>query len=236
METTEKESRETPQPPIVGVKESGYEFLTGREGHYLRKRSKLFEACVRIELNPDLPEIKESAIWLAPKIPYPIVASCVSFFRAVWAEHGTEAIALLFLEDREWSASAPEQVAGPASLSYSAMKGRRPAGSIHSHGAMRAFHSGTDLRDAEEFDGIHLVVGRLDLSNPEFASALHVNGRQFVMEPKEVVDGLPEPSSEGVWHPWLEKVKTAAPTEQEKGRVNQFEEEDDELWDRLMEY
>ena len=212
-----------------------YEFLTGRDGHYLRKRTRLFEACVRTPNNPEMPELQESAKWLAPKIPYAVIADCVAFFRAVWAEHGSEAIALLFLEDGIWSAEAPQQSVGPAALSYGSLpQGRRSVGSIHSHGAMRAFHSGTDLRDAEEFDGVHLVVGRLDLPCPEFASALHVNGRQFVMDPKEIVDGLPEPMSAGLWHPWLEKVRKERPPALE--RITNLDEEDEELWDRLLEY
>jgi len=181
-----------------------------------------------------MPEIQESAKWLAPKIPYAVVADCVAFFRAVWAEHGSEAIALLFLEDGKWSAEAPQQAVGPASLSYGSLpQGRRPVGSIHSHGAMKAFHSGTDLRDAEEFDGVHLVVGRLDLPCPEFPASLHVNGRQFQLDMKEIVDGLPEPMSAGLWHPWLEKVKKERPPMREQ--FKNLDEEDEELWERFME-
>jgi len=221
----------------IGVTEKAhqnYEFLTGRCGHYLRKRTRLFEACVKVESNPELPEMKESAKWIAPKIPYAVIAECLAFFRAVWAEHGTEAIALLFLEDGKWSASAPPQMVGPASLSYESVQlGQRPVGSIHSHGAMRAFHSGTDLRDASEFDGIHLVVGRFDLPNPEFAAALHVNGKQFPLDPQEIVDGLPKPEPDGLYHPWLAMLTKASQFKATK--LSNEEEEDEDLWQDFME-
>lgn len=222
------------QTDVTKKTHQSYEFLTGHDGHYLRKRTRLFEACVQVESNPELPEMKESAKWIAPKIPYAVIAECVAFFRAAWAEHGTEAIALLFLDDGKWSASAPPQTAGPASLSYESVQlGQRPVGSIHSHGAMRAFHSGTDLRDASEFDGIHLVVGRLDLPNPEFAAALHVNGKQFSIDPAEIVAGLPKPEPAGLYHPWLAMLTKAS--QFEKPEFHNDEEEDEDLWRHFME-
>ena len=99
---------------------------------------------------------------------------------------------------------------------------------------MRAFHSGTDLRDASEFDGVHLVVGRLDLPSPEFATALHVNGRQFQLEAKEIVDGLPAPQKAELWHPWLDMVTKANPLERMK--PSNDEEEDEDLWRHFMEF
>ena len=235
MEMPSSTAQRQPQDTVVKNPNQSYEFLTGKDGHYLRKRTRLFEACVKTPNNPEMPEIGESAKWLAPKMPYAVIADCVAFFRAVWAEHGSEAIALLFLEDSKWSAEAPQQAVGPASLSYGSLPaGRRPVGSIHSHGAMKAFHSGTDMRDAEEFDGVHLVVGRLDLPSPEFVAALHINGRQFQLDIKEIVDGLPEPMSAGLWHPWLDMVKKSHPPAIE--RFKHLDEEDEELWDRLMEY
>lgn len=234
MEMQSTTTHQQPQVDFTRKAPQSYEFLTGRDGHYLRKRTRLFEACVQVESNPELPEMKESVKWLAPKIPYAVIADCVAFFRAVWAEHGTEAIALLFLDNGKWSASAPPQTAGSASLSYKGNPyGRRPVGSIHSHGAMKAFHSGTDLRDASEFDGIHLVVGRLDLPSPEFAAALHVNGRQFQLDPQAIIDGLPKPEPAGLWHPWLDMVTKANPLERMK--ISNDEEEGEELWRHFME-
>ena len=227
--------RRQPQDAAKGSPDQSYEFLTGRDGHYLRKRTRLFEACVRTPSNPNISELQESAKWLAPKIPYAVIADCVAFFRAVWAEHGSEAIALLFLEDGKWSAEAPQQTVGSASLSYGSLpQGRRPVGSIHSHGAMKAFHSGTDIRDAGEFDGVHLVVGRLDLPNPEFAAAFHINSRQFQLDMQEIVDGLPEPASAGLWHPWLEMVRKSKPPVPQQFK-NLDEDEEEDLWERFME-
>jgi hypothetical protein len=202
--------------------QQSHEFLTGHDGHYLRKRTRLFDACVKTPVNPEMPVMQESAKWIAPKIPYAVIADCIAFFRAVWAEHGSEAIALLSLENDRWNAQAPMQEVGPASLSYESIPGLRPVGSIHSHGSMKAFHSGTDLQDASEFDGIHIVVGRLDLPNPEFVAALHVNGKQFPADIREIVEGLPLPQPSGLWHPWLSAVQSTS--------------KEEDIWPTFMEF
>ena len=185
-----------------------YQYMTGKDGHYLKKRTRLFDAVVKVDVNPDLPVIEESATFTAQKIPYAVLAEAIAFFRAVWAKTGAEAIVLLWFDKGQWSVHAPAQIVGPASLKYGRLQnGLTPVGSIHSHGAMGAFHSGTDRNDAAEFDGVHIVVGRLDRAVPELAVALHVNGKGFDLEPEQVIEGLPVAAVKEDDHPWLEMVE-----------------------------
>lgn len=217
------------QIPILRAGEEapieGPAYVLGRQGAYLRKTTPLFESLLKAGTLADLPEVEERISWRGPKIPYKLILEALSFFRSVLEAHASEAIVLLTLEDGKWGILAPEQTVGAAHLDYKTdpeIARKRPVGTIHSHCDMGAFFSATDEKDVEDFDGVHLVLGRISLPVPEIAASVTVNGRSVPLALSEVIQGLPEAAKAPKDHPWLAKVK--------KGVAATLWGDDDELW------
>ena len=207
-ETMMKEKIKTTIPVInAGDKvPDGPCYMLARDGYYLRKSNRLFDAVVKIAALPDFDEVAESVKWNAPKIPSKIIDESLEFFRAVHDEHKSEAIVLLALEKGVWSIVVPDQQVSPASLKYECPAGANLAGTIHSHCGMDAFFSGTDTNDVASFDGVHIVLGRIDRRDYEIEAGVYVNGRLFKGEPGNIIEGYEKSKRDEGPHPWLEKV------------------------------
>lgn len=188
--------------------DSGPVYVISHDGFYLRKQSPLFDAIVKVNQIPDFESIEESLTWTAPTVPYSLIEEALEFFRAVYDQHEAEAIALLTLNDGIWSNVVPEQKVSRASLDYQMPKLTGLAGTIHSHGNMDAFFSGTDHKDVAGFDGLHIVLGKIDRRVPRIKAGVYVNGRLFEFEPKDIIEGLPAEHTVNGEHPWLIKVKS----------------------------
>ena len=207
-ETMMKEKIKTTIPVInAGDKvPDGPCYMLARDGYYLRKSNRLFDAVVKIAALPDFDEVAESVKWNAPKIPSKIIDESLEFFRAVHDEHKSEAIVLLAFDRGSWSIVVPEQKVSPASLKYECPAGANLAGTIHSHCGMGAFFSGTDTNDVANFDGVHIVLGRIDRREYEIEVGVYVNGRLFKGEPGNVIEGYEKSKRDEGPHPWIEKV------------------------------
>ncbi len=185
-----------------------YAYIIGRDGFYLKKRTPLFEAVVRVNEIPDLAELKPTAALLAPPIPYTLIEEALAFFRAVYQKYQSEAMVFLLFENNAWSIEPGAQEVASASVSYENAlhkSGKRPAGTIHSHCNMGASFSGIDDGDDMHSDGVHVTIGKISEEYPEIACSLAVNGSRFHVEPKDLISELPAVKLEN--HPWLEKVK-----------------------------
>jgi hypothetical protein len=159
-----------------------YAYIIGRDGFYLFKRTALFEAVVKVDKIPLLDEEKETATLLAPKIPYPLIAEALAFFRAVFEKYRSEAMVFLLFENNAWSIEPGAQEVASASVSYENAlhkSGKRPAGTIHSHCNMGASFSGIDDGDDMHSDGVHITIGKISEEFPEIACSLAVNGSRF---------------------------------------------------------
>ncbi|MDD5600013.1 MAG: hypothetical protein PHV82_18860, partial [Victivallaceae bacterium] len=106
----------------------------------------------------------------------------------------------------------PEQEVSTAKLDYKVPKLTGLAGTIHSHGNMDAFFSGTDHRDVAGFDGVHIVLGKIDHNLPRIKTGVYVNGRLFEFEPETLIDGIPPEHQVNLEHPWLAKVRSTQQT------------------------
>jgi hypothetical protein len=73
--------------------------------------------------------------------------------------------------------------------------GWRVVGSMHSHGAFRAYASTTDEDDEAELDGLHVVVGDLGGRSIGYAAAVVVDGVRFDLKPSRPSSGRDGSSS-----------------------------------------
>jgi len=186
--------------------EKGPAYIIGRDGYYMRKDSCLCRSVVRVKSIPDLEPVMEFVDWTAPKLPYALIEEALEFFRAVYDLHEAESITLLTLNGEVWRNEVPDQKVSRIKLDYSIPHLEGLAGTIHSHGNMDAFFSDTDHKDVADFDGLHIVLGKIDRKVPRICAGVYVNGHLFKFEPEQLIGNLPEETSINVNHPWLERV------------------------------
>lgn len=187
--------------------ETGPVYVIGKEGFYLRKHSALYESMVKIDDIPAFEPVTEYVNWTAPKLPYALLEEALEFFRAVYDRHEAEAIALLNFSNGIWSNVVPEQEVSGSRLDYKMPKLDGLAGTIHSHGNMDAFFSATDHNDVADFDGIHIVLGKINRNVPRIKAGVYVNGRLFEFEPEALIESIPVECTEDMEHPWLKQVR-----------------------------
>ncbi len=185
-------------------------YIVGKDGFYLKKRTELYECTVKVPELPEYPEVREKVQWTASKLPWSLIESTLDFFRAVYMKYQGEAIVLVTHDDGAWDISVPRQTVEPAHLKYRSVDKVTPVGTIHSHCNMGAFFSGTDDGDVVNFDGLHIVLGRISLPFPEIATAVYINGRMFECRPEDIIADMPGYSeNKDSKHPWMKNVRPA---------------------------
>ncbi len=174
-------------------------YLIGQNGAYLHKKSLLGTSLIPTTKFPKaLGEIKadKGIFWFtAERIPATLCAQIVSFFRRIWETHKAEAEVLLTFnpDTKEWRAFIPTQKVSTTSVEMAyepahIKQGFYVVGTMHSHCNFSAFHSGTDINDAQNSgEGIHLTIGFVDRKVPQVVAMVMVGGIQFNFSKIEVV-------------------------------------------------
>lgn len=183
-----------------------FAYVTGHTGHFLVKRNKLFEACVRVECIPGQPEQREFFRLKTGKIPMALFRQVLAFLEKVYEAHRSEGIVLLTHENGQWGIHVPDQEVGAAHLKYENKEKARVVGSIHSHPGFTSTPSGTDEHDELDFDGIHVVTaGFLPIADCITAFGV-VNGRRFRIPVEDLIEDL-APVEATFPEEWLKRVK-----------------------------
>jgi hypothetical protein len=173
--------------------ESGY--LVGKNGLYARVVSNWVEGVVPVKSIPVLEEIVPRARFILPRFPASELAKILAFFHEVDEEHSSEAAVMIhYGEKKGWVVTCPEQDVGPGFVDYEMtdrVEGTRCLGTMHSHVRMSAFHSGTDLKDEEVFDGVHVTIGHVH-KLPVFDCSIdmRVRGFRFTLRPEQFFEGV----------------------------------------------
>src|SRR3972149_1761004 len=89
--------------------DESYAYITAKGGHYLFKRGEMFDACVKVDEIPDLPEQEEFIELKTTKIPFELIEQTLAFFQKVYDKYGTEAMVLLTYEEKKWGLYVPAQ-------------------------------------------------------------------------------------------------------------------------------
>ena len=182
--------------------ESGTYFLVSGNGMWLHKDTDTFKAFVpveRISVLEDL-NIDSFVTYSLPKIPKESVWQIKQFFKEVVRIHKSEASVNLYYNKKlqQFKIHVPKQF-----VSYSSVVYKREAfthiqgledflcvGTIHSHCDFDAFHSGTDVKDEEDVDGLHCTFGHNNLDEFSISATIAVNGHRFEIDPNKALDGI----------------------------------------------
>lgn len=173
-----KKAKGATKPPA-----SSY-YIAARNGLFLKKEMWWVSATVPVAKVETLDVQGTEAKLLLPKLPVEIIARSLRLAKVVYDTSQSEVCLLLhYGEKAGYQLTVPAQTVTPVSVDYEA-SARLPdslcVGTIHSHGALHAFHSETDHVDEETADGVHITLGNVD-SYPQFSlsAELTVNGNRF---------------------------------------------------------
>jgi hypothetical protein len=169
-------------------------YIIAKNGVFLKKGNWWMDAVVPVK---QIAVLEEQSIKLALKIK-PITSVVLTkawrFFQAIYEKHHSESAVLLhYSEKLGWELTVPKQSATFAHVDYEMtdrITGYSLIGTMHSHSSMSAFHSGTDIGDEAQVDGVHITFG--DLNEAERFSLdpeVVVNGTRFVLPP-EYMEGM----------------------------------------------
>ncbi len=188
-------------------------YILDADGWNLYIRNSVSESLNGTKIEAGMTRLKAQCTLRLEKIPYSLIRKVGSFFTEVYKLHKSEAVGYLhYAPKRGWLFDPPEQTATTAHCKYGeprAIEGYRVAGTIHSHGSMSAFHSGTDTADEANFDGVHITIGKVDEVRHDLALSVVCGGVRYkcteeqlisgfgdVAAPKEWIDMVKQPRSE----------------------------------------
>ncbi|MCK9279151.1 MAG: hypothetical protein M0P71_00785 [Melioribacteraceae bacterium] len=166
-----------------------YAYVIAKDGNYIKRKNFLYSALFKIEKNPLLGDADSSMVTFDStiKIPLEIFKGIERLFSEIYKKHQSEAAVILWRNsNNDWSFQVPEQTISAASVSYTSAKKSlyyfngefveslpagdwKQLGSIHSHAAMGAFHSGVDDKDEYNFDGIHITIGSFNANQRTYS-------------------------------------------------------------------
>ena len=186
-------------------------YVLDGQGWKIWKRNGVSTALIPVEAVSGVAALGTAIEFKAVKLPLELIRKVTAWFKAVYQKYQSEAVGYLFYRDGEWEFVPPAQTAEEAHARYDRVPKRdgwQTAGTIHSHGYMSAFHSGTDDADEKFFDGVHITVGKVD-SVPEYSCSIVVQGQREVVDPSVLIDGMAPVDAIPV--EWLSAMKLTAP-------------------------
>jgi PRTRC genetic system protein A len=170
-------------------------YIVASNGFFLHKKMWWVDAVVPVKEIMVLDRESPSARLLLPKLPAEILAKALLLCKAVFGISGSEACLLLhYTEAMGYQLTVPKQRVSPGGIEYDASEripNAKLVGTIHSHGKFEAYRSMIDDGDEKHLDGVHIIVGDIDLY-PQFSLSAQI-----------VVNGIPFPANyswfEGIW-------------------------------------
>lgn len=170
-------------------------YIVGKEGIFLKKKLGVMESLAPVKNISILESVSASATMHIPKIPGPTVAKIIEFFKAVYQEHRSESVILVFYNEitKKFKMVPPRQKVTAAAIDYNrglTMDGMTMIGTFHCHASMSAFHSGTDDDDEKHFDGLHITIGDADEEFVSISASIVANGYRVMVEPTDYMENL----------------------------------------------
>jgi len=175
-------------------KEGTY-YVISRNKFYLHKDTGLVKALVEVDSISMLGDLEPYVTLRLPKLPPDIICRAYKFFAAVFKRHSAESAVVIHYspKDQTYYMHCPEQVVSHGSVHYDLddrFENYQLVGTIHSHCDFGAFHSGTDIHDELDQDGIHITLGHVNTSHFSASGSLVVNGTRFSLELEHAALGV----------------------------------------------
>ena len=170
-----------PSPP------EGTHYIIARNGNFLRKREWWVDATVPVRQISVLDRQKPLAELLLPTLPAEVLAKASRLAKVVYDISQSEVCLLLHYNvEAGYQLSVPKQTVSPGRIDYDAserLSGALCVGTLHSHGALEAYHSDIDLEDETYADGVHITLGEVH-KYPAFSLSAEVvvNGTRFSID------------------------------------------------------
>lgn len=177
-------------------------YVVTSDGVFLKKKSELISSVAPIKDVPFLAsgkEIRKSVKMQLPPIPGSVIFRAWRFFARVYQKYRSESAVLLLYnkQTKQYELWCPKQDVSGGSVNY-VMKDMREevaenwqvVGTIHSHCDFDAFHSGVDVDDEKDMDGLHITIGHVNGDNFSFISSIVANGCRFEVEGKKICPEL----------------------------------------------
>lgn len=182
--------------------QKGTYFVVAGNGTFMHKDTGICQCLVpvpNISFLDDLVVDNKIQVDL-PKVPADLVWQIKEFFRAVVKKYHAESEVTLYYnpEKQHYKLHVPQQFVSHASVHYrrvgtihlEEMEGYLRVGTIHSHCDFGAFHSGTDVDDESDFDGLHVTFGHNDKDAFTISASLVINNFRKIVDPLEYLEGI----------------------------------------------
>lgn len=204
----------------IELPEEGTYFLVSGNGLWMHKDTGIVRGFVPVDNISVLKELDAHAHveCSLPKVPARCVWRIKQFFRDVVAKYHAEAEINLYYnkETKDYKIHIPEQTVSTGGVHYKrmalthvdGMENYLRVGTIHSHCDFGAFHSGTDVGDEEDFDGLHCTFGHNDKDEFTIAASVVVNGYRLEVNPMDVLEGIDPAAPEAPAMPFHKGKRT----------------------------
>ena len=187
----------------VELPSDGTYYVVAGNGQFLHKDTGLVKCFVPVDNIASLEDL-DTESWVEtnlPRLDAKNVQKIKEFFRQVVAEYASESSTTLYYnkDTEEYKVFVPEQQVSHGGVNYkmtltdeeeAEFNGFLRVGTIHSHCDFGAFHSGTDVHDEEDFDGVHVTFGHNNRDEFSISASIVVNGRRTKVDPCEVLEGI----------------------------------------------
>lgn len=178
--------------------EGNYYVLTA-DGLRVNKDTSIVKALAPVKTVPVLASFSQASKLRLPKVPPVILARFHAFAALVWDKYKAECEVMLLYNQQEkrYDLWCPQQTVTGGGVDYTMSEelANTPAdwqwvGTIHSHCNFNAYHSGTDIGDEEDMDGLHITVGHVDTDTPSISSTICIGGERHELSPEKCCLGL----------------------------------------------
>lgn len=169
-------------------------YIVAKNGLFLKKANWWMEAIVPVKQIAVLEEQATGITLKLPSLSAVMLMKVWKFFKVVFDKHHSESAVLLhYSQTLGWELTVPEQTVSFSHVDYKMierLEGYVLMGTMHSHSSMSAFHSGTDIGDEAQVDGVHITFGHLnDIDRFSMDAEVVVNGSRFKL-PLKLLEGV----------------------------------------------
>jgi len=184
------------------LSDEGTYFLVSGNGLWIHKDTGIVRAFVPVDQISILPDL-DAKSWVSctlPKLSVDHVWQIQNFFKDVVKKHHAEAMTTLYYSkaEQKFKVYIPHQQVSSAGVQYKragmtgveGLESYLPVMTIHSHSDFSAFHSGTDVGDEEDFDGVHCTFGHNNREAFSIVASIVVNGHRLPVDPLDILEGI----------------------------------------------